>query len=248
MRRTARPRVIKKYGNRRLYDTDESRYVTLDELAECVRAGNDVRVVDARDESDLTQATLTQIILEGRGAAQFLSVPILTQLVRMNDDALADFLGRYVTAALTLYQQTRSDVQGLGALAPFAVPYAATGALARMVTGLAPGMAPNLAPLTPLTPLAPWAPALSPAPHYGPALDTPPLDSPPLDTDPHHHHHRDTASSDADPAASLDALRRKLEALERTVQAQKQPSPRTTKKPPTAPRRPAKKTAPRRKP
>src|SRR5262245_7993082 len=60
------PRLIKKYGNRRLYDTSESRYITMDELAESVRRGTDVRVLDAQTNDDLTQSTLTQIIIEGR--------------------------------------------------------------------------------------------------------------------------------------------------------------------------------------
>ena len=56
--------LVKKYGNRRLYDTDQSRYITLEQLAESVRQGKDVRVVDARTGDDLTTATLAQIIVE----------------------------------------------------------------------------------------------------------------------------------------------------------------------------------------
>lgn len=60
--------TIKKYSNRRLYDTSESRYVTLEELADKIRRGSDVRVIDAKTEEDLTQAILAQIIIESRGA------------------------------------------------------------------------------------------------------------------------------------------------------------------------------------
>jgi len=56
--------VIKKYGNRRLYDTAGSRYVNLDDLAALVRAGKEVRVVDAKTGRDLTRVILTQIITE----------------------------------------------------------------------------------------------------------------------------------------------------------------------------------------
>ena len=56
--------LIKKYGNRRLYDTAGSRYVNLDDLAALVRAGKEVRVVDAKTGQDLTRVTLTQIITE----------------------------------------------------------------------------------------------------------------------------------------------------------------------------------------
>lgn len=97
------PLVVKKYGNRRLYDTQSSAYITLDELAERVRKGADVRVVDAKTDEDLTQATLAQVILESRRGADLLPVPLLVQLIRMGDDALAEFFGRYVSFALEMY-------------------------------------------------------------------------------------------------------------------------------------------------
>src|SRR5437016_11516826 len=85
--------LVKKYGNRRLYDTDQSKYITLEELAETVRQGKDVRVVDAKTGEDLTTATLAQIIIEWRGAARLLPQALLVQLIRMGDDSLAEFLG-----------------------------------------------------------------------------------------------------------------------------------------------------------
>ena|SRR2546430_1151466 len=108
--------LIKKYGNRRLYDTGRSRYITLEELADSIRAGEEPRVVDAKSGEDLTTTTLAQIIIEGRGAARLLPVPLLLQLIRMGDDALAEFLGQYVTWALEVYLQAR---QGVQAMAPF---------------------------------------------------------------------------------------------------------------------------------
>ena len=94
--------LVKKYGNRRLYDTEQSRYLRLDELAERIRAGADVRVVDAKTDADLTAPTLAQIIFEDRNAARLLPVPVLLQLIRLGDDALGEFLGRYVSWALEL--------------------------------------------------------------------------------------------------------------------------------------------------
>jgi polyhydroxyalkanoate synthesis repressor PhaR len=108
--------LVKKYGNRRLYDTESSRYVRLGEIAESIRAGADVRVVDAKSNADLTAPTLAQIIFEDRNAARLLPVPLLLQLIRMGDDSLAEFLGRYVSWALEMYLQAR---QGAGALFPF---------------------------------------------------------------------------------------------------------------------------------
>jgi polyhydroxyalkanoate synthesis repressor PhaR len=112
--------LIKKYGNRRLYDTTRSRYITLEELADIVRREEGVRVVDAKTGEDLTTSTLAQIIVEGRGAARLLPLPLLVQLIRMGDDALAEFLGQYVTWALEVYLQTRQGVQALAPFNPFA--------------------------------------------------------------------------------------------------------------------------------
>ena len=130
------PILIKKYGNRRLYDTAESRYITLEELAGIIQAGAEVRVVDAKSGADLTQATLTQIIIESRDAGQLLPVPLLTQLIRLGDDALAEFLGRYLSAALEMYLQARRGLQTAAVYNPFAqMPLSATEAMARMWMG-----------------------------------------------------------------------------------------------------------------
>ena len=130
------PVVIKKYGNRRLYDTGDSRYVTLDELATKVRTGLDVRVLDAQTNEDLTQATLTQIVLETGHAAKFLPVQLLLQMIRLSDDSLAEFFSRYVTSALDLYLQAKRGVQSLSSYNPLAqIPVAASDALARMWMG-----------------------------------------------------------------------------------------------------------------
>jgi polyhydroxyalkanoate synthesis repressor PhaR len=150
------PAVIKKYGNRRLYDTEDSRYITLDELARKIGAGRDVRVVDARSGDDLTQTTLTQIIVEGRRAARLLPSSLLAQLIRLNDDALAEFLGRYVGAALELYLETRR-ASDASPYQPFAgLPPAASNALLRMF----------------MTPLARGEPAAQPSAAPAPAEES----------------------------------------------------------------------------
>jgi polyhydroxyalkanoate synthesis repressor PhaR len=112
----AKPILIKKYGNRRLYDTDESCYLTLEELAEKIQKGADVRVVEVKTGEDLTQATLTQIVIESRGAAKFLPVPLLTQMIRLGDDALAEFLGQYMSLTMELYLRS---VRGMQMMSPF---------------------------------------------------------------------------------------------------------------------------------
>lgn len=128
--------IVKKYSNRRLYDTESSQYITLDELAEKIRRGSDVTVLDAKSNEDLTQATLTQIILESRRAARLLPIPLLLQLIRMGDDALAEFFGRYVSGALDLYLGAKNGAQALAPINPFAtLPFSATNALARLFLG-----------------------------------------------------------------------------------------------------------------
>ena len=128
--------LIKKYGNRRLYDTGDSRYVTLDELATKIRSGAELRVVDAQNGEDLTQATLAQIVMETGHAAKFLPVQLLTQMIRLSDDALAEFFSRYVTGALDLYLQAKRGVQTLSTYNPLTqIPMAASDAIARMWMG-----------------------------------------------------------------------------------------------------------------
>ncbi len=130
--------VVKKYPNRRLYDTSESRYITLEDLTARIRKGKNVQVLDAQTGADLTQATLTQIILESRGGARLLPVPLLVRLIRLDDEALAEFMGRYVSWALEMYLQAKRRARAFLPLNPLATaPFAATDALARLVLGAA---------------------------------------------------------------------------------------------------------------
>lgn len=127
------PVLIKKYGNRRLYDTGESRYITQEELAAAIKRGIDVRVVDAKTNEDLTQATLAQLVIENAHAARALPVGLLTQLIRLDDDALVEFFGRYVTSALEMYLTAKRGVQSIAQASPLMrVPLGATDALTRM--------------------------------------------------------------------------------------------------------------------
>jgi polyhydroxyalkanoate synthesis repressor PhaR len=83
-------RLIKRYESRKLYDTEESRYVSLDEIATWVRQGQEVRVVDNGTNHDVTSQTLTQIILdEGRKGTSFLPSELLHDLVRIGERAVS---------------------------------------------------------------------------------------------------------------------------------------------------------------
>ena len=104
--------LIKKYGNRRLYDTTGSRYVNLDDLAAMVRAGKDVRVVDAKSGHDLTRVTLTQIITEdAKGKPTGLPLELLRQLIVASDEMRQEFLMWYLKSAFDTYEKLQSAVQ-----------------------------------------------------------------------------------------------------------------------------------------
>ena len=117
----------------------------LGEIAAKIRKGAEVRVVDAKTGVDLTQPTLAQVILEDRNAGQLLPVPLLHQLIRMGDDALADFLGRYVTRALEFYLQARQGMGAVSAFNPFASAFAPTDAFGAFL-GAERGSAPLAGP------------------------------------------------------------------------------------------------------
>src|SRR2546430_11465940 len=76
------PKVIKRYTNRKLYDTVESRYVTLDEIAEMIKQGAEVKVLDNRTKEDLTSVTLAQIIFEEEKKTSKMSLKVLRDIIR----------------------------------------------------------------------------------------------------------------------------------------------------------------------
>src|SRR5579859_7100438 len=92
--------IIKKYGNRRLYDTSGSRYVNLDEIAALIRKGVQVQVVDAKTGEDLTRVTLTQIITEdAKDKPTGLPLELLRQLIVASDEVRQEFIMWYLKSA-----------------------------------------------------------------------------------------------------------------------------------------------------
>jgi polyhydroxyalkanoate synthesis repressor PhaR len=135
--------LVKKYPNRRLYDTQDSRYITVDDLEARIRRGSDVMVQDASTGQDLTQETLTQIIL-ARGNGRILPSSLLMKLIRLDDEHLAEFLTRYVGWALEVYVGAKQRAKSLLPFNPLATaPFAATDALARMMLGASQWGAPG---------------------------------------------------------------------------------------------------------
>src|SRR5260370_40088496 len=93
----AEPKVIKRYTNRKLYDTVESRYVTLDEIAEMIKPGLEVRIIDNRSKDDLTSVTLAQIIFEEEKKKSRMQLLLLREIIQHAGESIRGFLRKEVT-------------------------------------------------------------------------------------------------------------------------------------------------------
>jgi polyhydroxyalkanoate synthesis repressor PhaR len=108
------PKVtIKKYANRRLYDTESSSYITLDKLAAMVRDGRDFEVVDARSGEDITRQVLTQIIVEeeARGGETLLPVNFLRQIIALYGGQLQAAVPQYLEAAMDAFSKNQAAMR-----------------------------------------------------------------------------------------------------------------------------------------
>ncbi len=121
----APPVVVKKYANRRLYNTESSSYITLDNLADMIRQGRDFVVYDAKSGEDITRGVLTQIIVEeeGKGRAM-LPTGFLRQLIGFYGGNMQNLVPRYLEQAITAFadqqQQVRETMQQtMGRMFPF---------------------------------------------------------------------------------------------------------------------------------
>lgn len=104
--------IIRKYPNRRLYDTASRRYVNLEDLAAMIRKGVDLQVVDAKTGEDLTRVVLTQIIVEdAREQPTGLPLELLRQLIMASDRAGQEFLMWYLNSAFETYQNVQETVK-----------------------------------------------------------------------------------------------------------------------------------------
>ncbi len=117
--------IIKKYANRRLYDTESSSYITLEKLAQMVRQKREFKVVDARSGEDLTRSVLAQIIMEeeARGTTM-LPVNFLRQLIALYGDSVQGMVPHYLEASLEQLQRNQSQLKEAMAGALAANPFA----------------------------------------------------------------------------------------------------------------------------
>ncbi len=127
------PTVIKKYANRRLYNTGTSTYVTLEDLAEMVKAGEDFVVYDAKTSEDITRSVLTQIIFEQESKGQnLLPITFLRQLIRFYGDSIQNLIPTYLDFSIDslVRDQEKLRNQMTGAFGPGAF---SAGALSEQV-------------------------------------------------------------------------------------------------------------------
>ena len=222
------PTMIKKYANRRLYDTGTSAYVTLEDLAVMVKRGEDFVVSDARTGEDITRSVLTQIIFEqeGKGGQSLLPIAFLRQLIRFYGTGMQMLVPSYLEFSLDKLTADRSGFREQWAAAfgntPFAAPpmvEAARPILGQIEEQTRQNMAMFRQALAVFTPFVPGAPAgggsdTAPPPDEGPngnatIEDTEALDSAPPSASP----------LEASPARDeFDEMKRQLDDMRRRVE------------------------------
>ncbi len=106
------PVIIKKYANRRLYNTETSSYITLEHLAAMVRENRDFKVVDAKSNDDITRAVLTQIIVEEEGRGEtMLPVNFLRQLISMYGQQVQSVVPQYLEASMDAFRANQDQIR-----------------------------------------------------------------------------------------------------------------------------------------
>ncbi|GAB3095906.1 polyhydroxyalkanoate synthesis repressor PhaR [Lysobacter terrae] len=119
-------RIIKKYPNRRLYDTEISSYITIEDVRQLIVDGEDFEVRDAKSGDDLTRQVLLQIIAEHESDGEpVLSTQLLSQIIRFYGDSLQGFMGNYLERSMQLFldqqQQFRTQIGGMLGQTPWAM-------------------------------------------------------------------------------------------------------------------------------
>jgi polyhydroxyalkanoate synthesis repressor PhaR len=113
MAKEEQPTTIKKYANRRLYNTGTSTYVTLEDLADMVKAGEDFTVVDAKSGEDITRSVLTQIIFEQENKGQnLLPITFLRQLIRFYGDSIQNLIPTYLDFTIDSLVREQEKLRG----------------------------------------------------------------------------------------------------------------------------------------
>jgi len=108
----ARPRIIRKYANRRLYDTEASRHINKDDVRKLIAAGKEVRILEDGSGDDITRSVLLQLVAEQElGGKPVLSDQMLTQIIRFYDHPMQGVLGSYLHQSFETFLQQQSTLQ-----------------------------------------------------------------------------------------------------------------------------------------
>lgn len=106
-------KIIKRYQNRKLYDTHESSYVTLDEIAKMIKSGEDLRVIDNKTKNDITASTLTQLLYESEKKAKTQpSVELLKEIIRHGDGSFSGFIQAKIGSELASFEAETAEAAG----------------------------------------------------------------------------------------------------------------------------------------
>ena len=104
------PVIVKKYANRRLYNTETSSYITLEHLATLTREGRDFKVLDAKSDEDITHSVLTQIIMDEESRGETLLPPtFLRQLISMYGDSMQSMVPQYLEASMDAFRRNQAQ-------------------------------------------------------------------------------------------------------------------------------------------
>lgn len=107
----AEPVVLKKYSNRRLYDTERSGYVTLDQVADMIKDGRTVEIIDEKTKEDVTGFILTQIMVEESKKNAMWPVSLLHLIIRDSDNVLSEFFGKYLEQTIEVYLNSKKSFE-----------------------------------------------------------------------------------------------------------------------------------------
>src|SRR3954469_6350699 len=105
-------RVVKRYANRKLYDTQRSRYVTLEQIANMIRAGEDVKIVDNNSKDDLTALTLTQILFEEEKKGGFLPLAALRNIIQSGGQSISSIATQAGEKVRAVFRREDKDGDG----------------------------------------------------------------------------------------------------------------------------------------
>lgn len=102
--------LIKRYGNRRLYNTETKSYVNYQELVKLIREGNDIQVIDSKTKADVTKSVLMQVIIEEeKNEKNLLPLPFLFQVLRSQEESIQDFFRNYLAGSFQAYLNTKEE-------------------------------------------------------------------------------------------------------------------------------------------